>query len=265
MTDRGRSRPWTMPDPEFPHLADDEELSPFALRDARGIGQVLHGLAEARALVSVRLVPGGHACPTALLEVRDDGTLLLDGNRDEVMNRRMAEATRLVCSAQLDLVPIRFRLPTPTRTVHEDFVAFLAPWPQSLLRLQRRESYRLPMSATATATVEFDAAAGATPRQPLRALDLSGGGVALAVPGETVHGFQAGTRLPPCRLRLGDADPVPVAIEVAWLARDGVRGNVDWWRAGCRFVDLPPAVEQQVMQYIFRVERQRNARLRRGG
>ena len=37
------------------------------------------------------------------------------------------------------------------------------------------------------------------------------------------------------------------------------------WRIGCRFVDLPAAVEQQVMQYIFQVERQRNARLRRGG
>src|SRR5690606_20756083 len=142
--------PRTMPDAELPHLIDDEDQSPFALQDPREIAQVLHGPAEARALVSMRLDPGGHACPTALLEGRDHGTLLLDGNRDAAMNRRVAEATRLVCSAQLDLVPIRFRLSTPTRTVHEDFVAFIAPWPGSLLRLQRRESYRLPLSATAT-------------------------------------------------------------------------------------------------------------------
>jgi c-di-GMP-binding flagellar brake protein YcgR len=34
-------------------------------------------------------------------------------------------------------------------------------------------------------------------------------------------------------------------------------------RAGCRFVGLPPQAEKQVLQYIFRVERQRNARERR--
>src|SRR5690606_15503062 len=139
------SGPRTMPDADALHLLDDEEHSPFALHDPQQIGQVLRGLAEARAQIATRLVPGGHACPTALLEVRDDRTLVLDGNRDEAMNQRMAAATRVVCSAQLDLVPIRFRLSTPRRTLHEDYVAFTAPWPAALLRLQRRESYRLPL------------------------------------------------------------------------------------------------------------------------
>lgn len=251
-----------MPDADALHLLDDEEHSPFALHDPQQIGQVLRGLAEARAQIATRLVPGGHACPTALLEVRDDRTLVLDGNRDEAMNQRMAAATRVVCSAQLDLVPIRFRLSSPRRTLHEDYVAFTAPWPAALLRLQRRESYRLPLSATATATLLPGADADG---RTLRVLDLSAGGLALAVPDDAIHGFQPGTRLPPCRLQLGDAEPVPVAVEVAWTARDGVRGNTAWWRAGCRFAELPAALEQQLMQYIFRIERQRNARLRRGG
>ena len=254
-----------MPDADPSHLLDDEEHSPFALHEPGEIGQLLRGLMDARALISTRLVPGGHACPTALLEVRDDATLVLDGNRDEAMNQRMATASRLVCSTQLDLVPVRFRLSTPARIMYEDYVAFAVPWPAAMLRMQRRESYRLPLSATATATVELDAAAGAPPEGPLRVLDLSGGGLALAIPEAAMARFQPGTRLPSGRLRLGEADPVAVHIEVAYTARDGVRGNVAWWRAGCRFVDLPAAIEQQVMQYIFRVERRRNARLRRGG
>lgn len=259
-----------MPDADLPHLLDDEEHSPYSLREPGEIGQVLRGLMEARALVSTHLVPGGHACPTALLDVGDDGTLVLDGNRDEAMNQRMAAAARLVCSTQLDLVPVRFRLSTPVRIMFEDYVAFRVPWPEALLRMQRRESYRLGLSATATATVQLDPAAhgdaDAHPaRTALRVLDLSGGGLALAVPDGAVSGFQSGARLPPCLLRLGDAAAVPVSIQVAYTARDGVRGNVAWWRAGCRFVDLPAAIEQQVMQYIFRIERQRNARLRRGG
>jgi len=146
--------------------------------------------------------------------------------------------------------------------VYEDYVAFRVPWPEAVLRMQRRESYRLPLSATATATLLPGADADG---RTLRVLDLSAGGLALAVPDDAIHGFQPGTRLPPCRLQLGDAEPVPVAVEVAWTARDGVRGNTAWWRAGCRFAELPAALEQQLMQYIFRIERQRNARLRRGG
>ena len=34
-------------------------------------------------------------------------------------------------------------------------------------------------------------------------------------------------------------------------------------RAGCRFLALSPHAEKQILQYIFRVERQRNARERR--
>lgn len=253
-----------MPDADPPHLLDDEEHSQYSLRGPEEVGQVLRGLMEARALVAAHLVPGGHACPTALLAVDDDGSLVLDGNRDEAMNQRMAAAARLVCSTQLDLVPVRFRLSTPVRIMYEGYVAFRVAWPEAVLRMQRRENYRLPLSATATATVQLAGAADAAARS-LRVLDLGGGGLALAVPDGAVSAFQSGTRLPPCLLRLDDAAPLPVSIQVAYTARDGVRGNVAWWRAGCRFVDLPAAIERQVMQYIFRVERRRNARLRRGG
>lgn len=251
---------------DLSHLLDDEEQSQFSLRDPVAIAQVLRGLLEARALISAALVPGGHACPTALLAVHDDGTLVLDGNRDEAMNQRMAAAGRLVCSAQLDLVPIRFRLAAPQRIVHEDYVAFVTPWPEALLRLQRRETYRLPCSPTAQATVHAGSEAHAPdPDAPgLRVLDISGGGVALAVPEGAQHDFQPQARVAPCLLRLGEGTPVPVTLEVAYIARHDVRGQPHW-RVGCRFIGLPAALEQQVMQYIFQIERQRNARLRRGG
>lgn len=251
---------------ELSHLVDDEEHSQFALREAGEIASVLRALVEARALLSASLVPGGFACPTALLAVHDDGRLVLDGNRDEAMNRRMAAASRMVCSAQLDLVPIRFRLASPVRIVHEDYVAFSAPWPTAVLRLQRRETYRLPASATAPAIVHpghadqaADPAAGG-----LRVLDISGGGLALALSDEARTLFQPGARLPACLLRLGDAPPVAISLEVVYSRPHQSHGAAQW-RAGCRFVDLPATTEQQVMQYIFQIERQRNARLRRGG
>jgi c-di-GMP-binding flagellar brake protein YcgR len=251
---------------EFTHLLDDEEQSPFALREPGEIASVLRALVEARSLISASLVPGGFTCPTALLAVHDDGTLVLDGNRDESLNLRMAAASRMVCMAQLDLVPIRFRLSAPTRIVHEDYVAFTAALPQALLRMQRRELYRLACPATTSAMVHLGGDAHAPdPGGPgLRVLDISGGGIAIAIPEGELARFEASALIVPCLLRLAEAPPVAVTIEVVYTRPQEVRGVVRW-RAGCRFVDLPAAVEQQVMQYIFQVERQRNARLRRGG
>jgi flagellar brake protein len=255
-----------MPAADDLHLLDDEAHSRFSVRTPREIALVLRGLLEARALIDARLVPGGYACPTALLAVHDEGSLVLDGNREEMLNQRMAVASRLVCSTQLDLVPIRFRLPTPTRIVHEGYAAFTAPWPDMLLRLQRRETYRLQCSPGASATMHVgDAQHPPDPDVPgLRVLDISGGGVALAIPDGARARFQPHAPATPCLLRLGDAPPLQVAIEVAYTARHDVRG-APYWRAGCRFVDLPAAIEQQVMQFIFQAERRRNARQRRGG
>lgn len=247
------------------HLLDDD-ASPYALRDPREVGPVLRALVEARAIISAALIPGGHACPTALLAVHDDGTLVLDGNRHEATNRRMAAADRMVCSTQLDLVPIRFRLPTPERIEFEGYPAFATPWPERLLRLQRRELYRLQVSPAAPATLHVgdDGASPDATLGGLRVLDISGGGIAVSVPDGEERRFAAKARIAPCALRLGDAPPLTVALEVAHVSRFDVRG-VPHWRAGCRFVDMPAAHEQRVLQYIFQIERQRNARQRRGG
>ncbi|MDR6990831.1 flagellar brake protein [Luteimonas sp. 3794] len=247
-------------------LLDDDEDSPFALRHPLEIGGVLRTLVEARSIITAQLVPGGLACPTALLAVHDDGTLVLDGNRQDAMNRRMAAATRLVCRTQLDLVPIRFRLPTPTPIDYEGYAAFSAPWPDLLLRLQRREMYRLQVSTAAPVTLYVDDS-GAGPdanASGLRVLDISGGGLALAAPEHQESRFSAHARIAPCLLRLGDAAPIQVALEVTHGERLDIRG-VPFWRAGCRFVNLPAAHEQRVLQYIFQIERQRNARQRHGG
>lgn len=250
---------------EHLHLPDDDDASQFALHEPREIAQVLRALVDARAMISASLVPGGHSCPTALLAVHDDG-LVLDGNRHEATNRRMASASRLVCSTQLDLVPIRFRLPAPDRITYEGYPAFSAPWPTSLLRLQRRELYRLQVSPSAPVTVHLGGADGPPDAtlDGLRVLDISGGGLAIAVPEDDQHRFTAHTRLPPCLLRLADAEPVQVTLEVAHVGRHEVRG-VPHWRVGCRFVGMPAAFEQKILQHIFQVERQRNARQRRGG
>lgn len=241
---------------------DLEDAARYTLHDPREIARVLQSLADAGALISARIMPGGLPCPTALLEVDRDGGVLIDGNHQESVNQRIAAAHHLTCVSQLDRVRIQFRLRDLVRVDNDGRVAFSASVPESLLKLQRRELYRLQLVPGPVVTLQIPAAGEHDAPLQARVLDLSGGGLALSVREDDEPRFAARTRLADCLLRLPDTAPLPVQLEVAHLSRQEPLAGCTL-RAGCRFIDLSPHAEKQVLQYIFRVERQRNARERR--
>ena len=241
---------------------DLEDAARYTLHDPREIARVLQSLADAGALISAHIMPGGLPCPTALLDVDADGNVLIDGNHQESINQRIAAAHHLTCVSQLDRVRIQFRLQALARVDNDGRAAFSAPAPESLLKLQRRELYRLQLVPGPVVTVQVPPGDGEDKPLRLRVLDLSGGGLALAVREDDEARFRPRARLADCLLCLPDAEPMAVQLEVAHLCRREPLVGAPL-RAGCRFVALPPQVEKQVLQYIFRVERQRNARERR--
>ena len=117
---------------------DLEDAERYMLHDPREIARVLQSLADAGALISASIVPGGLPCPTALLDVDRDGNVLIDGNHQETVNQRIASAHYLACVSQLDRVRIQFRLQGLVRVDNDGRVAFAAAAPESLLKLQRR-------------------------------------------------------------------------------------------------------------------------------
>ena len=241
---------------------DLEDAARYVLHDPREIARVLQSLPDAGALISAHIMPGGLPCPTALLEVAHDGRVLIDGNHVESINQRIASASHLTCVSQLERVRIQFRLQGLERIDNDGRAAFSAPAPESVLKLQRRELYRLQLVPGPLVTLQVPAEDGASPPLKLRVIDLSGGGLAVSVREEDEARFGQRRLLPGCLLHLPDMAAIPLQLEVAHVSRrDPLPGAT--LRAGCRFVGLAPQAEKQLLQYIFRVERQRNARERR--
>lgn len=240
----------------------DLEDARFTLHDPREIARVLQALVDNRALISAFIMPGALPCPTALLEVRADGRVLIDGSQQDTLNRRIAEAHHLNCISQLDRVRIQFRLAGMVPVEVDGRPAFSVPAPESLLQLQRRELFRLPLIPGPVVTLQVPADdAGGAPLQ-VRVADISGGGLALSVRDEDEARFQPRAELAGCVLQLPDCEPIPVQLQVAWSARrEPLAGAA--LRVGCRFLGLSGAAEKQILRYIFQVERQRNARERR--
>ena len=275
--------------------ADDEAR--YLLSDPREIAAILRQLIEAHALLSARLRPGTDAFITAILGVPEDGeSLVIDASRDDAINARIiagaespaagkpetqgkgpdedavaedpavddpSQAVVLDCVTQLDRVRIQFSLRALQLTSSEGSAAFRAALPQRLLRLQRREFYRLqaPVTQSLTCTLPLRHTDGAVRNADLRVLDISGGGVAIAVPPADAV-LEAGMELMDCQLKLPGSAPIPARLSVRNLFRITTRNGIEMLRAGCQFTHMPRGAEDAIQRYILKVERARNARQR---
>ncbi|ENO87962.1 flagellar brake protein [Thauera linaloolentis] len=239
-------------------LLQADDASKYLLKDDREILFIMRRLVDARSLLSARGEPGYDSFLTALLQISSDGsTLILDGSPDAALNARLEQAERLDCVTQLDKVRIQFMLDRPVFQTWREGPAFSAALPGELLRLQRREFYRLqaPVTHSLTCTVPLPHAG----ELALRIIDISGGGIAIAVPPADAP-FAPGDEFAGCRITLPDSPPISARLIVRNLFRLTTRNGVEMLRAGCEFSDMPRGADEAIQRYILRIERERNAR-----
>lgn len=241
---------------------DEEEK--YLLRHPRDIRQVLQSLLDRRALISGHLQPRGLTFPTALIAISDEeDSLLFDGSASEAINRGIEEASQIVCVSQLDRVHVQFPFEGCVRTWLDGQVAFRAAMPDRLMRLQRREFFRLriPLTQPVRCFVPFNVGENPLREVEMRVLDISGGGIAVEVPPDRSE-FRPYREYAGCRLLLPDTEPLPVRLMVKNVFRQSQPNGRESWRAGCQFTELPRGADALIQRYIFRMERQRSARER---
>jgi c-di-GMP-binding flagellar brake protein YcgR len=137
-----------------------------------------------------------------------------------------------------------------------DEAVFRVPMPRELLRLQRREYYRLVTSVVKPVKCLINTGAGLMESV---VVDISIGGVGiLAYPddgrlkaGETYHG---------CRITLPGTGEFAVGLSVCTTFEITLKNGRLTHRAGCQFIDLPPSVETAIQRYIIQIDRERRAR-----
>ncbi|ATE59431.1 flagellar brake protein [Thauera sinica] len=242
--------------------ADDE--SRFLLRDPREIAHLIRELSDERTLVTAHLAPGNQSFLTLVLGLTPgEDTLLLDGSTAEAINRQIEHAEQITCITQLDKVRVQFSLGRPSRSDAGSGPVFSAPLPAEILRLQRRDFFRLstPVTHTVVCSIPLGAGRGKGGRVDMRILDISTGGIAIAVP-PTGIAFEPGMSFAGCRLELPDSEPIPAHLTVRNLFRLVTRNGVEMLRAGCQFSGLPAQAENVIQRYIMKNERQRAARAR---
>mgnify|MGYP001157936484 FL=1 len=241
-----------------------EAYSEYLLHSKAEIVAVLRSLIQRRALVSAYLDQGRDFLLTSLLEI-DAGNdeLILDWGRDDAVNRRALQASQLVLSAMVDKVKVQFTLTQLAETLCDGRPAFRAALPDKVLRLQRREYFRLstPIAKPVKFVTTIKRVDGSTLIAEASLLDISGGGVGLMATPSLAALLPSGMVLSDCKMTLPDEGLLVANLCIRNKFDVTTRGGARYVRVGCEFVAIPGARMSMVQRYITRVERERKARL----
>lgn len=241
-------------------LLEDADYSRYLLNTRAEILPVLRHLIDQVAQVTIFFNEGRDLLPTALIAVDEHG-LVLDYGPSEDVNLRALEAEKLFAITSQDRVRVQFILRGLQRIEYQGQPAFRAPFPESVLRLQRREYYRLTMPVTRPLICEIPVTqpGGQLKILGFNAVDISGGGVALAFTSQSPS-LALELDYPGCAIDLPDVGRIVVTLRVKAMLDITLRSGAQLQRAGCQFVSLPGTMLTLIQRYILKVERERKAR-----
>lgn len=240
-------------------LMSTDEFSQYLLKGKSEMFAVFRGMVEHVSQITMFFNEGRDMVLTDMISYSDGGVYLDLGASPE-MNQKALEADKLFCVTQLDKVKVQFILRGLKRVDWNGGPAFLAALPDSVLRLQRREYYRMatPIARPLKCVISFPAAGGEHRAIDAHIGDISGGGlgvisIPLDIPLET--GLQLD-----CRIDLPEVGTVTGKIVIRSVFEAVTRSGAKSQRAGCEFVKLPGPMLTLIQRYIIKVERERKAR-----
>lgn len=244
-------------------LVQADDYSKYLLHSKKEILFILRAMCDKGVLITVYFNQGNDFLLTTLLAVSADGnSMLLDPGSNAEMNRKALESDKLIFTAMHDKVKIQFNVKRLAKAEHEGREAFRAAIPDELLRLQRREFYRLtaPIAHPIRCVIPLKLADGSRTTIETTVIDISGGGLAVITPPPEGVEFETDHLFENCRIELPDVGTVLATLRVRNTFEFTLRNGTKSRRSGCQFIDLPGPMLTLIQRYIIRVERERKAR-----
>ncbi len=238
-----------------PSEEEQVDLERFRIDDQNEIRRVLRDLARNSRLITAYFNDGRDFILTALLGIDPrSGRMLLDFGPDENLNRALIEAGEAVIAANHNQVRVQFRIDGIGPYTFKEEPAFIANMPPSIIRIQRREYYRLSTPIAQPLQVRF-MEPGGTPIEA-RVADISIGGLGiLEPPVGSDNLLEPGTVLHDVRLELPGEGGIAIDMQIRnrFECGDGESKH----RLGCMFINLKNRHSAAIQRYIHRIELER--------
>ncbi len=238
-------------------LLSCEDHTQYLLADAKEILRVLRGIQLNRTMVGLYASPDKDPALSSLVAVdADRRELILERGPSSLAVEALLACEEATCVAIFEQVHIQFTAAHPRAVQHEGAPCIRLDFPRQMLRMQRREYYRLTTSVINPVKCLVNSDKGFTETV---VVDISVGGLGILALGENSQ-FEAGEVFHGCRIALPNAGEFAVSLEVCSIYDLVLKNGSASLRAGCRFIDLPPSVETEIQRYIIRMDRERRTR-----
>lgn len=237
------------------------DSDPFLVTSPLGIKSILRALVMQRTLVRMRLDNDHQAIITTLLDVSaDHGHIIVDAAADSAFNERLIQTPTVNFDAQVNGVRVQFQTVGKAQFhTFEQRDALWLPYPDALRRLQRRDHFRIDIPVSAPLFCETSLKTGQDISLPVK--DISAGGVALLDRNEDVQEPE-GAVLKDCTFELDDVGTVVVNLRIRRISHQLLGDGKATRVIACQFDHPSPSDTIMVQNYIGRLERMLNARLR---
>lgn len=240
--------------------ATDRETiqSRYAVHSRSEILFLLRAIMQRKLLVNLDLPGSRQIIVTSVIGMDiPKNQLILDVARGDALNRELMSGKGAEFITQLDGVSIVFQTGPVSLVDFEKLPALCIAIPKTLIRLQRREHFRVTLPIARPVKCIIPSLSEDDP-EPIttHVVDLGGGGVALTDASGRL-GTDTGRILERCRILLPELDPVTVTLEIRNSAQIRLHNGAFQTRLGCRFVDLPNDVSAMLQRFVMKVERDR--------
>jgi len=218
----------------------------------------LRALAAEQRLIQLRAPSGQASILTTLLHIDSKkGTLFFDGTSEAGLLKQILAADILHFSASENGIHISFSSGPAVACSFDDHPALRLPVPSELVRVQRRDTFRVATPVNNPVLCKIPVESG-TATLPLK--DLSVTGLGASDPDRAVTS-SIGDILAGCTLHLPELEPVQVTLRLVHI-REFEHADKQQRSLGFAFESLRGAALARIQRFVSTLEREALARNR---
>lgn len=235
-----------------------EEEEKFRINNRIDILYILRKIMRKNMLITFYFDQSNRFILTSILDV-DDKTneVIIDCGNDLELNKQALESIELIFITSLDRIKIEFTSNKIKEIEFEDRYVFAVKLPTSLIRIQRRDHYRIPTPIIAPIKCVVPVSdQHASIKAEITLIDISCGGIGV-IDHHPVISFEPGIIHHNCRIDLPEIGCVFATIQVKNTYEMTMKNGKTCKRAGCEFINLPLEMEAMIQRYVTMKEQSR--------
>jgi c-di-GMP-binding flagellar brake protein YcgR len=234
----------------------DNDIERCTLTGRREIVFQLRGLIKQGERISVTFNSGQNSFLTVLIDVSDDdANLYFDIGGSDETNRAFLRADHCTFTSIVEGIRIQFPAPQAREKTLRGEKVFVVPVPKTLLRLQRRDMFRLQLPSSKPYICRIRRSSPQELALPLH--DISIGGIGVLSTEKLA--FEPLEILDNSWIDLRDSGALALTLEVRYITELESRNGKPLWHMGCQFIKLSALNETLIQRFMGRLEAERRA------